>query len=105
MDALRGDQLEFHPSGFRLDLSGFRGIQAGVYSFRPRHNEAAAYLAIDNGRDRTFFICPEGLEAGRAANFATTPKPNFTTEPHRLFVEDLLFLHARWGQSPPGKKP
>ena len=58
-----------------------------------------------NGRDRTFFICPEGLEASWAANFATTPKPNFTTEPHRLFVEDLLFLHARWGQSPPGKKP
>ena len=102
---LRGDHLEVRPSGFRCDLSGFRNVQGGVYSFRPRHNEAAAYLQVDDGRDPICFLCPEGLEAGRAAGFATTPKPNFPSEPLRIFVEDLLFLHARWGQTPPGKKP
>ncbi len=102
---LQGEYLELRPSGSRLDLSGFHKVQRGVYSFRPRYNEAAAYLQVDDGRDPITFLCPEGLEAGRAAGFATTPKPNFPTEPHRIFVEDLLFLHARWGQTPPGKKP
>jgi len=102
---LRGDHGEIRPSGVRLDLSGFRSVQCGVYSFRPRYNEAAAYLQIDDGRNPITLLCPEGLEAGRAANFATTPKPHFAAEPHRIFVEDLLFLHARWGKLPPGKKP